>query len=108
MTTAGRRDTLILIQRFTTTQDDYGEEVQTWTDLGSEWAAIFYGTGTERRQAAQEQGEQAATFNVRANDLTRGIRIRDRIVLDGDNWDIVSNAQIRRSEIDLVAKRSTP
>lgn len=108
MTTAGRRDTLVSIQRFTSTQDDYGEEVQTWAELGKEWAALFFGTGTERREAAREQGEQAATFNVRANDITRGIRIRDRIVLDGENWDIVSTAPIRRSEIDLVAKRSTP
>ncbi|MGV1682907.1 head-tail adaptor protein [Sphingopyxis sp. NJF-3] len=105
MTTIGRRDTLVTIQRFTSTQDEYGEEVQTWVDLGKEWAAVFYGTGAERREAAREQGEQAATFNVRSNTMTRGLSIRDRIVSGSDNWDIVSVAPIRRAEIDLVAKR---
>ncbi|WP_260581194.1 phage head closure protein [Sphingopyxis sp. PET50] len=107
MTTAGRRDNLVTLQRYAATQDEYGEEIQTWTDLGKEWAATFYGNGTERREAAKEQGEQAATFNVRSNALTRGLMIRDRIVFDGDNWDIVSTSPIRRAEIDLVAKRST-
>lgn len=90
--TAGRRDQLVTLQRYTTTQDDYGEEVQTWADLGTEWAAVYYGAGSERRQAAMEQGQQSANFQMLANLTTLGLTLRDRIVLDGVNWDIVSTS----------------
>lgn len=84
-----RRDQLVTLQRFTATQDDYGEETQVWTELGKEWAAVFYGRGDERRQAAQEQGQQAANFQMLANLTTLGLKLEDRIVLDGLVWDIV-------------------
>lgn len=87
--TAGRRDQLITLQRFTATQDEYGEETQAWSELGKEWAAVFYGRGDERRQAAQEQGQQAANFQMLANLATLGLKIEDRIVLDGRIWNIV-------------------
>ena len=84
-----RRDQLITLQRFTATQDEYGEETQTWTDYGKEWSAVFYGRGDERRQAAAEQGTQAANFQMLGNLTTLGLKIEDRLVLDGLVWDIV-------------------
>lgn len=82
-------NTLIALQRYTSTQDEYGEEVQTWASLGQEWCAIYFGRGDERRQAAAEQGTQAANFQMLANLTTLGLKIEDRIVLDGLVWDIV-------------------
>ncbi len=107
MTSAGRRDSLITLQRFTATQDEYGEEIQTWADRGKEWAAVYLGRGDERRQAAQEQAVQAATFNMLSNGLTRGAKVEDRIVWDGSNWDVVSIAPDapKRGEIEMTAKR---
>ena len=67
----GRRDQEVILQRYTTEQNDYGEEVETWSDIGSEWAAIFYGRGSERRQAAMERGAQPATFQMLSNPVTR-------------------------------------
>ncbi len=101
----GRRDTLVTLQNYTVTQDAYGEEVQTWADLGTEWAAVFYGRGDERRQAAMEQGGQAANFQMLANDVTRALTIRDRIVLDGFAWDIVGIAPgtPKRGLIEITA-----
>lgn len=87
--TAGRRDQLIELQRAVADQDQYGEEVLVWATLGKEWAAVFYGRGDERRQAAAEQGTQAANFQMLANLTTLGLKIEDRIVLDGRVWDIV-------------------
>lgn len=84
-----RRDQLITLQFFTATQDEYGEETQTWTELGKEWAAVFYGRGDERRQAAQEQGQQAANFQMLANQITLDLKIEDRVILDGAVWNIV-------------------
>ena len=86
---AGRRDQLIAFQTATTSQDDYGEEVLTWSVLCTEWAAVFYGRGDERRQAAMEQGQQAATFQVPSNADTRAVTLEDRIVHLRFVWDIV-------------------
>src|SRR3546814_17888757 len=72
-------DQKITLQRFTATQDEYGEEVQTWADLGAERAKKFQGRGDERRAAAREQGTKVATFMMHSNSRTRGLLVRDRI-----------------------------
>lgn len=108
MTSIGRRNTLITLERFTVTQDPYGEEVQAWAEVGKAWAAIFYGRGDERRQAAQEMGEQAATFVIASNAMTRGTLITDRIALGGINWNIKSIAPDtpKPGEIEITATRA--
>jgi head-tail adaptor len=104
--TSGERDQLIALQRYTTTQDAYGEETQTWATLGTEWSAVFYGRGDERRQAAMEQGGQPAVFQVISNAQTRALTLRDRIVLDSVNWDIVGVAPMDRATVELTAVRT--
>lgn len=106
MTSIGRRDTLIAIERATTVQDEYGQETEVWTELGKEWAAVFYGRGDERRQAGQEQGSQTANFNVVSNSMTRGVKITDRIVIGTDIWDIVSAAPMSRAEVELTGRKA--
>jgi head-tail adaptor len=106
--TAGRRSSLVTLQRFTAVQDDYGEEVQTWADYGTEWAAVFYGAGAERRQAAMEQGSQAATFEMLSNESTRALTLKDRISFNGVAWDIqgIAPETPKRGEIAITATRS--
>jgi len=106
--TAGKRDQLIELQTYTTTTDDYGGETQTWTTAAEEWAAVFYGRGDERRQAAMEQGQQPATFQVLDNDVTRAMTVSGRIVHDGANWDIVGKAldTPERGLIEFTAVRA--
>jgi head-tail adaptor len=106
--TAGARDTLIAFDRATVTQDAAGEEVSTWASLGEEWSFVNWGRGDERRQAAMEQGEQAATFTVLSNPMTDAVGLKDRIVLDGAAYDITSNEPgKKRGERDITATRST-
>jgi head-tail adaptor len=89
---AGPRRNLVTFQHATVTQDEYGEEVSTWNDLGKEWAAIFWGRGDERRQAAMEQGQQAATFQVADSSMARSVTLKDRIIHGADIFDIVGIA----------------
>jgi head-tail adaptor len=104
--TAGNRSELVTLQRATATQDGYGEEVPTWAELGTEWAAVFYGRGDERRQAALEQGSQAVTFQMLANDLTRSVTLKDRLLHDGSTFDVVGIAPMDRATIEFTATRS--
>lgn len=104
--TAGKRDQKIVIERPTATTDAYGETTHTWATLATEWAAVLYGKGDERRQAAVEQGEQAATFRVLSNTNTRSVGVKDRINHGGSYWDIVGIAPMNRAEIEFTATRA--
>lgn len=105
MTGAGKRDRLISLQRFTATADDYGEPVETWAEIGRAWAAVYFGKGDERRQAAREAGGQAASFVILSTATARSLTIRDRISLGADLWDIVGISPIGRREIEFTATR---
>lgn len=106
--TAGRRANLVTFEGATATQDDYGQEVQAWGALGVAWAAVFWGKGDERRQAAAEQGLQAATFQVLDNAMTRAVTIKNRIIMDGNQFDIVGIAPDtpKRGHIEFTATRA--
>lgn len=107
--TSGRRDQLVTLQHTaTTTQDEYGQEIPTWATLGTEWAAVYYGRGDERRLAARVEGQQVAVFNFLDNPMTRAAELTDRIILDGYIWDIagISPGTPKRGEIEFTATRT--
>lgn len=82
----------IVIQRAGTPVDDgYTTTPGEWAEWCQEYAAIYYGNGTEQRQAAQEQAAQTATFEVLSNDKTRAVSVGDRVVYGGGNWDITAH-----------------
>lgn len=98
-----RRDRLITIERAAITQDDFGEEIETWAQAFQEWARVFYGRGNERREAASERSEMPITFSVLANVNSRTITARDRIQYDGLIWNVEGVAPVMRGEIEITA-----
>jgi hypothetical protein len=89
-----RRRHKIVIQRAGEPLDD-GMTTQpgafeTWT---TEYAAIFFGSGQEQREAAQETAGQTASFEVLSNAKTRAISVTDRLCYpvtdpNPDNWPV--------------------
>ncbi len=114
MTTIGERDEIVLLERATTTQNEYGEEIEAWGPLDGgpdpvkENTKIYYGRGDERRQAAMEQGRQPATFNVLSNERTRSLTLTDRLTMDGVVFDIegIAPDHPRRGELEITAVRA--
>lgn len=104
--TAGKRDRKVVFERATTVQDDHGEEVPSWAPIVGAFAAVSWGAGSERREAAQEQGTQAATFRVLATAKTRSVSLKDRLMMGGEAWDITSIAPVTRGEIEFTATRA--
>lgn len=102
---ASRARDQIVVQRATVSTDDYGGEVEAWVQLCAPWVEITYGTGNERRVAAQESATLTATFRVRADAITSGITTRDRIAFDGGLWDIASNVPYLREARDITATK---
>lgn len=102
---AGKRDKRVSIERATTTVNDYNEPVPTWSELTKRWTAIYFGKGSERRQAAMEQGSQTASFVMLSDSITRTITLEDRLNWGGSLWDIVSVLPVNRAEIEITATR---
>lgn len=97
------RDRLVTFQRAGITQDDYGEEIEAWADIGQAWAQVFYGRGNERREAAADRSEMPITFLTLSSALARSLTARDRILFDGLVWNIEGTAPTTRTEIEITA-----
>jgi head-tail adaptor len=112
----GAFDRLITVQRATVTTDDYGGEIQTWADVEEAYARVRFGLASEQRQAAQEAGTQAATFEVVPTAALLAVTLKDRIWFDatgawadGDPepvWDIQEVAPLDRQTLRFTATRS--
>lgn len=103
---AGLRDTLVVIEHKTATEDDYGGEEDTWTEFAQEYAEYKPGTGAERREAAQQQASLVATFRVLSNDKTRAVTPGEyRLSFEG-TWDIRSSVRLGRDGIEITAVRA--
>ena len=101
---AGQRPHFVTIQRATVETDTYGGEVRTWHDHATGWARIRYGTGQERREAAQENASLAITAEFDWNPTMAGVLTTDRLYLFDTVWDITSRAVIGANrEVHLTA-----
>lgn len=106
-----RRPHRVTFEKRSVTQDAYsGHDIETWTPHFDEMAAIFYGTGTEQRAAAQLQGEQTASFEVLSNSRTRELTIADyRIVERGAAWNIRALSDMGFNDgVKVTAVRAVP
>lgn len=103
----GQRESLVTFQRGTPTGDDYTPEgTVSWSTLTTAWARIRYGTGQERREAAQERATQAASFECEWSTELASVIPTDRISFESEAWDIVSKAPLGHREIHFAAVRS--
>lgn len=104
---AGPRNRRILFQRKTVIEDEYGEEIEIWADYAMLWAAVNWGTGAERREAAQLSSSQPATFRVLANSKSLTLSVLDRISFAGGLWNITSVVPLGLNEgVEVTAIRS--
>lgn len=94
MTDPGQRPHLVTIQRATVSTDDHGGEQRTWHAITTAWARLRYGTGQERREAAQEAASQAVTFECDWTPTLAAVLMTDRILLFDTAWDLTSKAVI--------------
>ena len=96
---AGDMDRRVTLQRFTTTQDEYGEEVQTWADLATVWAEVRQQGGREYLAAATTMADRRVVFFIR---WYPGLTVEDRVSYGGALHDIEEVREIgRRDGVEL-------
>jgi SPP1 family predicted phage head-tail adaptor len=104
VTDPGKRPHFVTIQRATATDDGYGGEVRTWHDHATGWARLRYGTGQERREAAQENASQTVTAEFDWNPTLAAVTTEDRLSLFDTVWDITSNIVVGgNDEVHITA-----
>jgi len=97
-------NTRIELQRFTTTRNDFGEEIQEWVTFGEAFAKVEPMVGREYLAASTEAGEVKLKVTLRYRaDLGR----LDRVIVRGDAFDIVDaqNIRFQNRELLLYCKR---
>lgn len=85
--------------------DGYTTKPGGFAPLATVRARVTYGTGVERRAAAQEQASAPATVRVRKSSVTATVTPQDRLLLDGVEWDISSAVPFENVAIDITATR---
>lgn len=95
MIPAGARDRLIEFQRPTYVRNELNENVEGVPEIiARAWARIRFGTGQERREAAQERASMTATFECLWTPILATVVETDRIVAFDKDWDVISAAPI--------------
>jgi len=92
----GVMDRQITIQRRELEENAFAERVEVFTDLLTVWAAVEYPISRQDEQIADGLNltTSPVNFTIRDTDIT----VKDRIVYDGDNYDIINIAQIGRND----------
>lgn len=96
---AGRLDQRITIKQKVATQDTFGGETATWTDVCSVWAQVQPITGREYLQGKQLQEEQTARIRIRHRN---GIVPAMRVHLGTRVFDIIDVQNIDTAGKELV------
>jgi len=81
----GKLNKRITIQAYTTTENDMGDSISTWVDLGTVWANVTNLHGREYFAAMQVQAEKTVKFTIRCN---KNINETMRIIFEGNNYNI--------------------
>jgi SPP1 family predicted phage head-tail adaptor len=100
---AGELDKRITIQSYTTTQNSYGEETKSWSDLVTVWAAVEPLQGREYWAAQKVNAELTVQFRIR---YRAGITPKMRVYYDSRYFYIISgvNPKQRNEELILLCK----
>lgn len=91
-----------------TSTNDYNETVEDWTSpttLAVRTANVRFGTAQEKREAAQEAANQAASFECKRSAELDAIPMTARLGFDGSQWDITERAPLSRKDIRFTGVR---
>lgn len=97
--TAQELNTRIQLQRFSSTTNDFGEEIREWSTYGEAFAKVEPMVGREYLAASAEVGEVKLKVTIRYRaDTTR----LDRVIVRGDVFEIVDAQDIKYQRRELL------
>lgn len=109
--TAGKRNRKVLVERGTSTQDEYGSPVTTWATLWGGWASWRRAGARETLAAAEVGATVTDVFDLPYTPTSKDITPEDRLIYDGKTYDIAEAAEIGFHEgvtVKASARVETP
>ena len=100
---AGDLDQRVTVERFTSTQDELGQPIETWAPLFTCWAAVEPLTGREYLAAQAAVSEVTARIRMR---FRPWMTAQDRVIHNGAIYGIESLVDVRSGnrELGLMCK----
>jgi SPP1 family predicted phage head-tail adaptor len=101
---AGKLDRKITLQRSTETRDEYNEPVKTWATLATRSASYEPLSDGEKFSASETAAEASARFVIRWSSAVATLNPRDRLLYEGDTWEILRVKEMgRREGLEITA-----
>jgi SPP1 family predicted phage head-tail adaptor len=102
----GFLDRRVTIQHFTSSQNEFGEVIETWEDLATVWANVRELRGLERVEAARLTAVVDVYFTIR---WRTDIEPKQRVSYEGELFDIQAVMELpRREGLQIEAKWREP
>ena len=95
---AGKLDRKIVLQRFTSTRDEFNEPVLTWATLATRSASYEPLSDGERFRAGETAANASARFVIRYSAAAADLDPKDRLTFEGVTYEIVRVKEIGRRE----------
>ena len=96
---AGDLDQRVTVERFTSTQDELGQPIESWAPLFSCWAAVEPLVGREYLAAQAAVSEVTARIRMR---FRPWMTAQDRVIHNGTTYGIESLIDVRSDHRELV------
>ena len=95
---AGQLDQRVTVERFSRTEDELGQPIETWAPLFTCWAAVEPLTGREYLAAQAAVSEVTAKIRMR---FRPWMTAEDRVIHNGTTYNIVSLIDVRSDHREL-------
>jgi len=96
---AGDLDQRVTVERYTSTEDELGQPIESWAPLFTCWAAVEPLTGREFIAAQAAQSEVTARIRMR---FRPWMTSQDRVIHEGTTYGIESVIDVRSANRELV------
>ena len=102
----GFLDRRVTIQQFTSSSNEFGEVIETWTDLATVWANVRELRGEERVESARLTAVVDTYFTIR---YRTDVEPKMRLSYEGELFDIIEVLELpRREGLQIEAKWQEP
>lgn len=95
---AGSLDRRIVLERYTSTPDEYNEPVLAWTTLATRWASYEPIRDGEKFGASETAASLSARFIIRHSPAVADLNPKDRLTFEGVVHQILNVKPIGRRE----------
>ncbi len=90
------------IQKRSTTQDQFGQQTDSWTTIASPWCSVQTFGAQESVQGSVEVSTYKYKFRLRFDSALERIRNNHRVLFKGRELDIIGVENLHEKDVELI------